>query len=253
MNRWQRLFGTLCIAATAVAGGCSRSADQPAVAEPVVLIDPTDSMQVQDGPAAKGDPAAPADRYQFAFPDDTGGKALAKSLTPMTPKPMPAGTPAMPRERRLLPIHESPLPSRPVAVDPPPRLPIPPAKELRPTALPERVPASLANSLPDLPPRTELPTGPLVRVEGRDVTRPADLPILSARPVADWAPLTDPTLEFTARSVISPSLPLRTSPAGFVRIAVPDPFEHADAAKPRTPVVDDPNRSLGSPPPPPGQ
>jgi len=121
---------------------------------------------------------------------------------------------------------------------------------LRPSALPERVPTSLANSLPDLPPRDELPTGPLVRQEGRDITMPAELPILSARPVGDRAPLTDPTLEFTARSVISPTLPLRTTPAGFIRISVPDPFEHADAAKPRTPVVDDPNRSLGSPPPP---
>src|SRR5262245_46535175 len=159
----KRLLGMLFIAATAIAGGCSRSADQPPVAQPVVLIDPTDSMQVEETPAAKGDPAPPAEGHQFAFPDDTGGKILAKTLAPTTPKPMPAGTPALPRERRLPPIHESPLLSRPVAVDPPPRLPIPPAKELRPTVLPERVPASLANSLPDLPPRAELPTGPLVR------------------------------------------------------------------------------------------
>jgi len=73
---------------------------------------------------------------------------------------------------------------------------------------------------------------------------------LSSRPAADRAPLSDPTVEFTARSVVSSSLPLRTLPVGFLRIPLPDPFEHADAARPRTPVVEDPNRALGSPPPP---
>jgi hypothetical protein len=89
-----------------------------------------------------------------------------------------------------------------------------------------------------------------VRRDGRDVSKPADLPILSNRPVPDRAPLTDPTLEFTARSVISVSLPLRSVQVGFLRIALPDPFEHAEAARPRTPVVENPNRSLGNPPPP---
>jgi hypothetical protein len=87
-------------------------------------------------------------------------------------------------------------------------------------------------------------------VEGRDPSKPAELPLLSSKPVPDRASLADPTVEFTARSVISIVLPLRADPAGFVRINLPDPFEHAAAAKPRTTVPEDPNRSLGSPPPP---
>jgi len=245
-----RTFATLLITATMVVGGCSRSADPPPEAKTVAIIEPTDSTTVDETPAVKGDVAPPAEQVQFSFPNDIGGRALAKTLAPATPPPMPAGAPAAPRERRLLPIHEVPLPTRPVALGPPPRLSLPATKELRPAALPERVPQSLRRLLPDLPPRGELPTGPLVRQDSRDIAKPAELPILSAKPVADRAPLTDPTLEFTARSVVSPSLPLRTTPAGFVRIPVPDPFENADAAKPRTPVVDDPNRSLGNPPPP---
>jgi hypothetical protein len=253
MARGMRTSATLLIAATMVVAGCSRSVDQPPEAKSIVITEPTDSMTVDESPAAKGDDAPPAEQGQFTFPNDSGGRALAKTLAPAIPPPMPPmppGAPAAPRERRLPPIHEAPLPTRPVALGPPPRLAILATKEPRPVALPERVPQSLGGLLPDLPPRGELPTGPLVRQDGRDIAKPAELPILSAKPVADRAPLTDPTLEFTARSVINPTLPFRTTPAGFIRIPVPDPFEHADGAKPRTPVVDDPNRSLGSPPPP---
>jgi hypothetical protein len=154
------------------------------------------------------------------------------------------------RERRLPAFLDSPLSSLPAAAGNVPRLSLPAGKEVRPVALAERVPADLGGGLPRLPERGELPTGPLVRRDGRDVSKPADLPILSNRPVPDRAPLTDPTLEFTARSVISVSLPLRSVQVGFLRIALPDPFEHADAARPRTPVVENPNRSLGNPPPP---
>jgi hypothetical protein len=250
MARRMRTLATLFIAAMMVVAGCSRSADPPPEAKTIAIIEPTDSMTVDETPADKVDAAPPAEQGQFSFPNDTGGRALAKTLVPATPAPMPAGAQATPRERRLPPIHEAPLPTPPVALGPPPRLSIPATKELRPVALPERVPQSLGGLLPDLPPRGDLSTGPLVRQDSRDIAKPAELPILSAKPVADRAPLTDPTLEFTAGSVVSPSLPLRITPAGFIRIPVPDPFEHADAAKPRTSVVEDPNRSLGNPPPP---
>ena len=77
-------------------------------------------------------------------------------------------------------------------------------------------------------------------------TRVMELPPLSTRPVPNRGPLTDPTIEFTARSVISLNLPLRTEPTGYIRINLPDPFENAEAAKPRTPVMENPNRSLPS-------
>src|SRR5262245_20640759 len=249
MIRQMQLLAMLVGIATVMVG-CSRSADQPPAEKVVVFEGPSDSMKVDDPPAGNGDSAPPAERMQFPFPDDSGGKALAKTLAPVAPPPMPAAAPAASRERRLAPIHEVPLPTRPAAVDSAPRLPIAAGKEMRPVPLPERVPQTLGGMIPDLPARSELPAGIIVRQQGPDISKPADLPILSARPIADRAPLADPTLDFTAQSVVSPSLPLRTTPAGFIRVTVPDPFEHADAAKPRTPVVEDPNRSLGNPPPP---
>jgi len=148
-------------------------------------------------------------------------------------------------------VSQRPKPTAPlVGAGNLPRLPLSAAREVRPVALAERVPPGLGSGYPRLPERSELPTGSLVKQEGRDVSKPTELPILSNRPVPDRAPLTDPTLEFTARSVISPNLPLRSVQVGFLRIPLPDPFENSDAARPRTPVVEDPNRSLGNPPPP---
>jgi hypothetical protein len=197
-----------------------------------------------------GKSEAPGDGGTFPFPNDAGGKALAKSLAPASPKPMPAGSPTVRKERQLPPFLESPSPTGADVTGSLPRLPIAAAKVVRPSPLPDRVPSDLGGIVPQLPPRSDFPTGPLTRQESRDLSKPAELPILSTRPVPDRAPLADPTVEFTAQSVISQTLPLRTGPTGFIRINLPDPFEHADAARPRTPVVENPNRSLPSVPPP---
>jgi hypothetical protein len=157
---------------------------------------------------------------------------------------MPATAPVAPRDRKRPAFLDAPMPPLPDAANSPPRLALPPVKAVRPIPLPERVPTDLGAVIPDLPARPEVATGSLTRIPARDQSEPAGLPILSPKPVADRAPLTDPTAEFTAASVISPSLPLRTTPAGFVRIDLPDPFENAAAGKVRTPVVEDPNRVL---------
>lgn len=257
MTRSQRPLGTL-LSGAVVAGllGCGQSSPPAVVATPVI------AAGVPDGPArgkpadaeqvVKNDPAGPIpDGGSFPFPDDSGGKALAKTLTPPAPPPMPAaGRPPAPKERKLPYYLDVPAPPLPDAASSAPRLPMPDAKPARPVPLPDRFPQDLGGAIPPLPPRAELPTGPLTKAEGRDVSKPAELPILSARPVPDRAPLTDPTLEFTAKSVVSEGLPLRADQTGFQRINLPDPFENAEAAKPRTPVEENPNRSLVSPPPP---
>lgn len=239
----------LLLAAIAAAGltSCNQSPAPPAVvAAPAVA-------EAKAGPAAEGAPdrgnppakADPlADGGTFAFPDDAGGKALAKALPPAAPPAMPAAIPVTPRERRVPAFLDAPVPPLPDAASSPPRLALSPTREPRPLPLPDRVPLDLGGVVPDLPARPELFTGSLTRTEGRDVSQPADLPPLSAKPVADRAPLADPTVEFTAASVISPTLPLRTDPTGFVRMNLPDPFENTDAAKVRTPVVEDANRVL---------
>ena len=240
-------FKFLALAALGLTS-CNQSPAPPAVVAGPAIVAQDKPEPAAVEPAAKNDPIP--DGGTFPFPDDTGGKALAKTLTPAIPPVMAAAAPAAPKERKLPAFLDAPTPPLPDAANSPPRLGLAPIKEARPLPLPDRVPLDIGGSAPELPTRGELATGPLTRSEGRDVSKPADLPVLSAKPIPDRAPLADPTTEFTAASVISPSLPLRTEPTGFVRINLPDPFEHADAAKPRTPVEENPNRSLGNSPPP---
>ena len=231
----------LLIAAVLGLTSCGRS---PAPQATIAVDEPSDSMKVAEPvqPVAKNDP--PPDGGTFVFPDDAGGKALAKTLPPSVPPTMPISTPLTPRERKLPEFLNAPTPPLPDAASSPPRLALAPRREPRPVPLPDRVPPDLGGVIPDLPVRPEVPTGSLTRTAGRDLSQPAELPPLSPKPVADRAPLADPTIEFTAASVINPTLPLRTEPTGFVRINLPDPFENVDAAKVRTPVVEDPNRVL---------
>jgi hypothetical protein len=239
MSRFKFLVAAVAIGLAS----CGQSPAPPAVTVGPAVVEPkADPPRAEQ--AAKNDPAPVPDGGTFRFPDDTGGKALAKTLTPAAPLPMPATVPAAPRDRKLPAFLETPTPPLPDAASSPPRLALPPIKDARPVPLPERVPTDLGAAIPDLPARPEIATGSLTRIPARDLSQPAQLPILSPKPVADRAPLTDPTVEFTAASVISASLPLRTEPAGFVRINLPDPFENADAAKIRTPVAEDPNRVL---------
>ncbi|HEX3148848.1 MAG TPA: hypothetical protein VHR66_12275 [Gemmataceae bacterium] len=245
---------SLAVAAAFGLTSCGPSPAPPAVvATPVVAAaekpePPAKDQSVTGDPPVKTEPIP--DGGTFRFPEDLGGRALAKSLTPAVPPALSTPAPAAPRERKLPAFLDAPTPPLPDAASSPPRLGLAPNKEARPVALPDRVPLELGGVIPELPTRAEITPGPLTRTEGRDVAKPADLPILSAKPIGDRAPLIDPTAEFTAASVISPSLPLRTTQADFVRINLPDPFEHVDAAKPRTPVAENPNRVLGNPPPP---
>lgn len=243
------ILGSIAIAACGFAG-CYQS-NPPAVA-----VAPAVGAEERADPLPK-QPTAPEAKHnripdggKFAFPDDLGGKALAKTLTPVTPPRMPVSEPAKQKERRLPTYLDSPTPPLFDAASSMPRLPMPDAKPARPTPLPDRVPSDFGGLIPQLPSRSELAAGPLTRTEARNVNVIAELTPLSTRPVSDRAPLTDPTIEFTAQSVINPKLPVRTEPIGFLRINLPDPFEHVEAARPRTPIVENPNRSLGNPPPP---
>lgn len=246
------IVGTAFAVGVVGVAGCGQSAPPAVAVAPAVASETTGTADPpeprKDGPS--NTPVATKPDGAFTFPDDSGGKALAGILTPTAPPIMPPPPPAGPRERKATDLLTGPYLPLPDSAGSPPRLVIPPAREPRPVALPDRIPPELGGPLPQLPERSALVTGPLTRQDSRDVSKPIDLPILSAQPVPDRASLADPTAEFTARSVISPSLPLRTEPAGFLRINLPDPFEHAAAARPRTPVVEEPNRVLGTVPPP---
>jgi hypothetical protein len=236
-----------CVVGVGLLGtlGCNQSAPPAAAVVPVAANEAKADPAPKEKPAevAKADLPPLADGGAFPFPDDAGGKALQKALTPSAPAAMPVGAPVAPKERKLPAYLNVPSPPLPDAASIPPRLGLPQNKPVQPSPLPERVPSDFGGTVPVLPGRSELPVGPLTRQEGVDLSKPAPLPTLGTR-VADRAPLADPTVEFTAQSVVSTVLPLRTEPTGFLRITLPDPFENSEAARPRTPVVEDPNKSL---------
>ena len=94
-----------------------------------------------------------------------------------------------------------------------------------------------------------MPVGSLTSFETPDVKEPAPVPIL-ARPTQSRASLDDPTVDFTAGSIINDNLPLRSTVAGYVKVNLPDPGENVEAARVKVVVSEDPLKSIGYPPPP---
>jgi hypothetical protein len=249
----------LPLAVFVVIAGCGKPDAPPALvagppeeaaAETTPKADPPVAEKRAPTPAERPAPPSVADGGSFAFPADSGGKLLAKTLPPTSPPILTDPSPAAPKPRRLPAFLDAPaVPANDTGAAVP-RLPLPASKEARPTALPDRIPTNLAPDRPALPDRGAFATGPLTKDIGPDPAKPADVPPLSTKPVPDRASLADPTTEFTARSVISPTLPLRTEPAGFLKFNLPDPFENSAAARPRLVVPEDPNRAMGTIPPP---
>jgi hypothetical protein len=247
----QRLLMISLIAPALFAAACSRPAAEAGSQHQVVVAgEPAPAEASKTAAEAKGEAAPKAiDGGTYRFPDDDAGKILARVLPPQPPAPLAPPPPAGPLERSLPGFIVDPALPSPVNALTPARAPQPPRVVPRPTALPERVPADLAQIEADKPERIELPVGALTRLETPDVKQPAALPVL-ARPSPDRASLEDPTTEFTAASIISDRLPLRTNAAPFVKVTVPDPFEYAGQVKIKVVVPEDPLTAIGNPPPP---
>src|SRR5262245_55762574 len=81
----------------------------------------------------------------------------------------------------------------------------------------------------------KLPEKPYPRIAAPDLNQPLPLPILGT-PVRDREPLTDVTVESSRVAALSGPLPIRTSPAPFVKHQIPDPFEHQRTMHLRTPL-----------------
>lgn len=184
----------------------------------------------------------------FPFSDDAEGKLLARLLPPAHTTllaPLPRKGPS---ERILPPSIIDPV-SAPLKTPLLPTLPSNPPGATRPMPLPEKVPIDLAPAHVVLPERITFRVGPLVKIEAPDVKQPVAVPIL-AQMKTDRASLDDPTIDFSNQSIISDNLPLRSTPAPFVKVNLPDPFENIPMAKAKIVVKDDPATALGNPPPP---
>src|SRR5262245_20117054 len=91
--------------------GCNQSSPPAVVATPVVAAEKNPDepkSQERTEPKLPGVPLIGGG--SFAFPDDAGGKALAKTLTPASPPPMPASAPSVRKERVLPQYLDAPTP-----------------------------------------------------------------------------------------------------------------------------------------------
>lgn len=187
----------------------------------------------------------------FVFPPDSDSLFRDRLVPPadkttleqpnqrLVPRPMP--TP------RYLERPELPVP----AVSPElPSLPLPTsAVAVRPHPLAEEPPLSRSFELPVAPGAEELPAGARVRLPGVDIDQPVPLPLLGQQQPEPLAGM-DPTAEFSQAAALAAPLPDRVNPAPFLRLNLPDPFEHSHTVQLRQPPVEDstPSASAQRPP-----
>jgi hypothetical protein len=187
-----------------------------------------------------GDDKSPPEGKGFHLPDDKGGKLLADLLPPhrLAP-PAPSGHVAGPERSAPARFPEKPdLPLLPNQADlPQPRLE-PPARSLRPRTVLGA--DALTGLLPDplLPHQQELPDAARVRVPSPEINHASALPTL-AQPLPDRAPVTDPTVDISTKAAMVGSVSPRTTPAPFLRLNLPDPFEHRQVIRLRKRLKED--------------
>lgn len=238
--------------------GCSRSAvvvvpennpqpEESASAKPVARAQQDDSEKekpVTRAPAVettrkKTQESSPVDKAEaapFRFPEDAGGRLLAKVLPPKDAEPtrlqqMPPPSRRSPASDTSSPyakLPSLPLPSSHSAM---PRLPQDTRRaSLHPTLVLDETLGSLPDTLV-LPQAPSLPECRRVRVASLDVNEPIPLPIL-ARPMSDRASLDDPTVDVSSAAAIAAPIPARTKKAPFLKLTLPDPYDRRRTDEP---------------------
>ena len=166
-------------------------------------------------------PQAPPEPFKFS--QDWGGKLLERSLPP-TPAahfvhegaraPLPRKVPA------FVDQPEVALATPPVQL---PALANAAGKPLQPRPLTDAFPFQANQDELQIPDRLQLAGGALSGQRAPYVNEPPALPTL-AKPVPGRASLEDPTGDFSNEQAITHELPLRTKPAQFQRVDLPEPF-----------------------------
>jgi hypothetical protein len=184
-------------------------------------------------------PATPEPLAAFEYPSDLTGKVLEKMVTPDVPAPGPVerfGTAPMPRtpSSKIL----NPEPTVKAYYRPPPILPsISNGVTITPPR--EQVPLDLGRGADTLPARPTLPISAAITERARDVNLPPPMPTLG-RPLNERVSLDDPTSEFANAAIVSPAVKVPIDSAGFMKVAIPDPFELGEQIKPKVPSTAEP-------------
>jgi hypothetical protein len=85
-----------------------------------------------------------------------------------------------------------------------------------------------------------LPVAAVVTERARDVNLPPELPALG-RPAPDRASLDDPTGEQGDAVVVAGRVKVPLAASGFLKVAVPDPFELGTQVRPKVPPAAEPS------------
>jgi hypothetical protein len=224
----QLLARVLLVGCVGCAGGTPARVELPgAVAPPAaggkeekkspVKAEAEKKQVARDDPTKKAEP--------FVLPDDDAGKLLAKAVTP-DPLPARLGRERGPAHRPLPPpelaLAPAVLPGAPTLVA---RLP----EGLKGAAVrpgfadDEEIGEGFVSTAP--PARLVLAAPKPARVRSEDVTIPPPLAPI-ATPLPDRVPLDDPAEGASAAAALAAKVPQRTAPAPYLRVALPDPFEH---------------------------
>jgi hypothetical protein len=187
--------------------------------------------------------AASADRTEeeFPFPPNREGTLLAERLRPANQiaRLTDDNIRGPKRVSGLRKLEDPEIPMPPVSVSAFPSIPMPKVRPIRPRLVDRGIPLSREAFDLDRPSAVEFSVGPKAAWPSPDVNEPIPLPIL-ARPATDRASLEDPSGESSLAAALAKTVPERTTPASFLRLTLPDPFEHRNAVRLRTPPPDTP-------------
>ncbi len=184
----------------------------------------------------------------FPFPKDRGGKLLADLLPPSEQLPsLPSDHPSGPRRFAPPPtLERTELPLPPSqAVLPRPRGGMT-LHSSRPPALREELPLADYRGEPLPPQRPQLAAGPRFREWSPDLSQPLPLPVLGRKQL-ELAPVDDLTAEVSLAAALTTLALQRGKPAPFLRLTLPDPFEHRHAVGFRKELTEQPTPVTASP------
>ena len=234
------------------------SCQQKTSTSPVSLIDPPGYFPATEEPKAIAAEVMPKANQvsaslavdaggKFEFPTDSSGPLLEKLLVPRDPEPFAAPNQSRQIERAVPGRIAQPAPEMPSTAALPVPFPLSVIRDVQPRLPIDSVPLELARAIPEVPARITMPIGLATQIASSVTDQPVELSQLSVRSPSR-ASLVDPTDEFSASSVIGAKLPLRSTPAPFVQLDIPNPFENRAAVKLSTPIVVDPVAALALPP-----
>ena len=175
---------------------------------------------------------------EFPFPADREGRLLSEKLRPSDQIPPVADEKRIVPKRQLGPAKlENPdVPFPTATLSQPASIPFEKGrgKPVRPTLLEGEAPLLRQRTEVDPPAAVKLPAAPKIAWPSPDINQPIPLPIL-ARPPVDRASLDDPSGDASQAAALASTVPDRTTPAPFLRLNLPDPFEHRNTVRLRNP------------------